>query len=147
MLICGKTRCDKQITARMALSHATGFPNRRTFTEDGRLAIMFEPGTRFRYSGEGIALLQMVIEELTGQDLETLAQARVFSLLRMRRTSYVWQTAYEDDFALPHDEFGRSRPLFRSQSPSAAGSLVTTAGDYARFGVVLLNASRERKTS
>ena len=136
----------KQITARMALSHATGFPNWRTFTEDGRLAIMFEPGTRFRYSGEGIALLQMVIEELTGQDLETLAQARVFGPLRMRRTSYVWQTAYEDDFALPHDEFGRSRPLIRSQSPSAAGSLVTTAGDYARFLAALLNASGERKT-
>ena len=136
----------KQITARMALSHTTGFPNWRTFAEDGRLAIMFEPGTRFSYSGEGIALLQMVIEELTEQDLEALAQARVFGPLRMHRTSYVWQTAYEDDFALPHDEFGRSRSLIRSQSPSAAGSLVTTAGDYAHFLAALLNASGERKT-
>ena len=100
----------KQITARMALSHTTGFPNWRTFTEDGRLAIMLKPGTPFSYSGEGIALLQMVIEELTGQDLETLAQAWVFGPLGMRRTSYVWQTAYEDDFALPHDEFGRPGP-------------------------------------
>ncbi len=135
----------KQITARMALSHTTGFPNWRTSTEDRRLAILFAPGTRFRYSGEGIALLQMVIEELTGQDLERLAQARVFGPLHMRRTSYVWQTAYEADFALPHDEFGRSRSLIRSQAPSPAGSLVTTAGDYARFLAALLNASGERK--
>jgi len=55
------------ITARMVLSHSTGFPNWRFLTNDGKLKIMFEPGTRFSYSGEGISLLQMVVEKITGK--------------------------------------------------------------------------------
>ena len=65
----------KQITARMVLSHSTGFPNWRQFEPDGRLKFLFAPGARYSYSGEGFALLQMVVEEITGRDLETLAQA------------------------------------------------------------------------
>jgi hypothetical protein len=37
----------RAITARMALSHTTGFPNLRFMTESGRLGILFEPGSRF----------------------------------------------------------------------------------------------------
>ena len=61
---------DKQaglITARMVLSHSTGFPNWRFLTNDGKLGFMFEPGSRFSYSGEGISLLQMVVEQITGK--------------------------------------------------------------------------------
>src|SRR5262245_34185872 len=47
----------KKITARMLLDHSSGFPNWRRFTDDGRLSIAFEPGSRFAYSGEGIDLL------------------------------------------------------------------------------------------
>ena len=35
----------KQITARMVLSHSTGFPNWRFLTEDGKLSITFPPGS------------------------------------------------------------------------------------------------------
>lgn len=61
-----------RITARMVLRHTTGFPNWRFLTNDGKLRIMFEPGSRFSYSGEGIHLLQMVVEKITGKGLEAL---------------------------------------------------------------------------
>lgn len=48
----------KQITMRMLLDHTSGFPNWRRFTDDKKLSINFEPGSRFAYSGEGIALAQ-----------------------------------------------------------------------------------------
>jgi len=137
----------RQITARMALSHSIGFPNWRFLTEDGRLSFMFPPGTRFSYSGEGIVLLQMVVEEITGRNLEELAQERIFEPLGMTRTSYVWQEAYDDNFALPHDEFERPRRLNRRKEADAAGSMMTTAGDYARLLVAILNAEGERKAT
>lgn len=137
----------KQITARMVLSHSTGFPNWRFLTDDGQLNIMFSPGERFSYSGEGIALLQMVVEEITGKDLEALSREKVFGPLAMTRTSYIWQEAYEDNFALPHDEFGRPMKLNRRQEADAAGSMATTAGDYARFLVGILNVDEQGKKS
>jgi len=137
----------RELTARMVLSHSTGFPNWRFLTEDGKLSIMFPPGTRFSYSGEGIVLLQMVVEEIIGQNLEALAQEKIFGPLGMTSSSYVWQEAYADNCALPHDEYGRPQRLNKRETADAAGSMTTTAGDYARFVAALLNAEGERKAS
>ncbi|HYO90986.1 MAG TPA: serine hydrolase domain-containing protein, partial [Pyrinomonadaceae bacterium] len=57
-----------QITARMVLSHRTGFPNWRP--RGGALKIHFTPGEKFSYSGEGFVYLQKVIEHMTGQPLD-----------------------------------------------------------------------------
>jgi CubicO group peptidase (beta-lactamase class C family) len=132
------------ITARHVLSHSVGFPNWRFLTDDGRLRLLFDPGTRFNYSGEGIALLQQVIEEVTGRGLEELAQERLFGPFEMTRTSYIWQVDFEDNHAVPHDEFERVMRSTRSGDADAAGSLITTAGDYARFLATLLNAGGTR---
>lgn len=137
----------KQITARMALSHSTGFPNWRILEPDGRLKFLFTPGSRHSYSGEGIALLQMVIEEVTGRDLQTLAQEKVFGPLGMTRTSYAWRETFDANAARPHDEYGRPKKLPRRTAPDAAGSMVTTAEDYARLLVAILNATGQRQTT
>lgn len=137
----------KQITARMCLSHSTGFPNWRFLTEDNRLQFLFDPGERHSYSGEGIALLQMVVEEVTGRGLEELARARIFDPLDMRRTSYVWQETWRDDAAEPHDIYGRPKRLNEKREADAAGSMFTTAGDYARFLVALINAKGKRRAT
>jgi len=136
-----------QITSRMALSHSIGFPNYGWLTEDGKLRFLFEPGSKFSYSGQGIQLLQMVVEEITGQDLQQLTQEKIFGPLGMSRSSYVWQPAYEDNHAVPHDEFGRPQKLSRRSRADAAGSMVTTAGDYAQFVTALLDATGERKAT
>jgi CubicO group peptidase (beta-lactamase class C family) len=62
----------KKITARMLLSHTSGLPNWRWFTDEKSLRIYFEPGSRFAYSGEGIALLQLVVESVTKRGLNEL---------------------------------------------------------------------------
>jgi CubicO group peptidase (beta-lactamase class C family) len=128
------------ITARHVLSHSVGFPNSRLLTDDGKLRFLFEPGTRFSYSGEGIALLQQVVEAVTGRGLEELARELIFDPVGMTRTSYVWQEEFEDNHAVPHDEFERARRLNRPRDADAAGSMMTTAGDYARFLSALLTA-------
>ena len=123
----------KRITARMLLDHTSGFPNWRAFEEDQKLKIHFEPGSRFAYSGEGIDLLQFVVETVTKKPLEELMQEHVFRPLGMVRTSMVWQDAFNNDYANGYDEYGRSLGPQRRTSADAAGSMQTTAADFARF--------------
>jgi CubicO group peptidase (beta-lactamase class C family) len=75
----------KQITMGMLLDHTSGFPNWRRFTDDKKLSINFPPGSRFAYSGEGIALAQMVVEAVTGKSVNELMNERVFQPLGMTR--------------------------------------------------------------
>lgn len=120
----------KLLTARMCLSHTTGFPNGRL----GEFRFYFEPGTRYAYSGEGIGLLQLVMEQVTGEGLEELAEERVFTPLGMNRTSYVWRDSFEDDFADGHDitEYPLDY-IGRWPRAVAGGSLLTCIADYAKF--------------
>ena len=59
--LAGDSRWEK-ITPRMCLTHSTGFSNFWFIEPDQKLRIHFEPGTRYSYSGEGLILLQFVIE-------------------------------------------------------------------------------------
>jgi CubicO group peptidase (beta-lactamase class C family) len=130
----------RAITARLALSHRSGFPNWRWQAKDRKLRILFDPGAKFLYSGEGYRYLQFVVEHITGKDLETLAQERVFRPLGMVTTSYAWRDEYASNCAIdraPIDKlFG---PQFLKE-PNAAGSLLTTATDYGRFLAAVLDA-------
>src|SRR5215813_1758607 len=98
----------KQITARMLLSHTSGLANLRFLEPDRKLRIHFEPGSRYAYSGEGLLLLQKVIEAIVKQPLADVMQARVFKPLGMTRTSMVWEDRFDGDFANGYDEYGRS---------------------------------------
>ncbi len=123
----------KQITARMLLSHTAGFANYRAYEDDHKLKIHFTPGSRFAYSGEGILLLQFVLETVTKKPLEELMQQHVFGPLGMTRTSMVWQPRFESDYANGYDEYGRSLGPQRRTHADAAGSMQTTVSDFARF--------------
>ena len=123
----------KRITARMLLSHTSGFANWRWFEDDRKLRIHFEPGSRYAYSGEGIALLQLVVETTTKKPLEELMQQRVFEPLGMPRTSMVWQDRFDSDYANGYDEYGRSLGPLKQHKAGAAGSMSTTIADFARF--------------
>ncbi len=123
----------KRITARMLLSHTSGFANWRWIEEDRKLKIHFEPGSRFAYSGEGIDLLQLVVETITKKPLDELMQHQVFEPLGMTRTSMVWQERFESDHANGYDEYGRSVGAHRWKNADAAGSMQTTIHDQARF--------------
>ena len=132
----------RDITARMALSHTIGFPNWRFLTDDNRLSFLFDPGSRFSYSGEGIHLLQLVVEEITDKDLETLAREKVFGPLGMKKSSYVWRSSYEGRYALPHNEFGWTGNPKRRGTAAAAGSMTTTAVDYGRLLEAVIASER-----
>jgi len=129
------------ITARHVLTHRTGFPNWRRELPGGRLRILFDPGTRFSYSGEGYRLLQHVVERIAGADLESLAAARVFGPLGMTRTSYVWRPGFEGIAAVDRGPIEANLGPGILGRADSAGSLLTTARDYGRFLTAVLSGS------
>jgi len=135
----------KRITARMLLDHTAGFPNWRSYNDDRKLNINFEPGSRYAYSGEGIDLLQFIVETMTGKKVEDLMQTHVFRPFRMTRTSMLWQERFENDYANGYDEYGRSLGPARWTRADAAGSMQTTPRDFARFLEAVMHGERLRK--
>lgn len=131
----------QKLTLRILLSHTSGFPNWRAFEDDRKLRIHFDPGTRYAYSGEGIDLAQFVVETVTQKSLTDLMDEKLFRPLGMSRTSMVWQSRFESDFANGYDEYGRSLGPEKWARPDAAGSMQTTLHDYANF----LSAIMRRK--
>jgi CubicO group peptidase (beta-lactamase class C family) len=135
----------KRITARMLLDHTSGFPNWRWIEDDRKLRIHFEPGTRYAYSGEGIDLLQLVVETITKKPLEDLMQQHVFQPFGMTRTSMIWQERFETDYTNGYDEYGRSLGPDKRTNAEAAGSMVTTIHDFALFMQAVMEGKRLRK--
>lgn len=99
----------KKITARMVLSHRSGFPNWRSMEPDKKLKIKFEPGTDYLYSGEGYQYLAMVLKHIDNtswEGLEETFQNKIAKPLGMEHTVFI-QTPYTREHkADPYDENG-----------------------------------------
>jgi Beta-lactamase len=55
----------------------------------------FKPGTQYRYSGEGINLVQFLIEQQNGRLLDQLMQEALFTPLDMTRTGIIYRMSDE----------------------------------------------------
>jgi CubicO group peptidase (beta-lactamase class C family) len=131
----GDDRLGK-ITARLVLSHRSGFSNWRS---GDKLKIFFTPGERFSYSGEGMIYLQKVVEKITGKRLNDYMTQTVFEPLGMASSSYLWRKDYETRMATGHEGDGDPADAWKPDKESAAASLLTTAKDYALFVEAVLN--------
>jgi CubicO group peptidase (beta-lactamase class C family) len=92
----------EKITARHVLSHSSGLRNWRW--EHGQEFVpAFEPGTKFRYSGEGFYYLMRCLERITGTGFEGLVQERVMKPTGMNSSTYLWQAQDEGRWVAGHD--------------------------------------------
>lgn len=134
----------KLITARHCLSHSTGFPNWRELNprENKKLQLFFTPGERYAYSGEGLMLLQLVVETITGRSLEALAAENIFVPFGMKNTSFLWQPSFEKNYALGHDMNEDTLSKRKFTTAGAAGSMETTIADYTRFTAAVMQGKR-----
>ena len=148
-----------QITARHVLSHTSGLQNWRS--KEDPLRIHFDPGTKWFYSGEGYSFLQLVVAHLTGRvnehscetmydglrvcatEIDAYFKANLLKPLGMMSSGYEWDEALAARTAGPHDKDGKplDRPRVTPISAArfgAAGNLITTANDYGRFMIEVL---------
>lgn len=130
------------VTVGHALSHRTGLPNWRS--DGAPLRTHHAPGQRFSYSGEGFTWLQRTVEAITGEPLESLMRRLVFAPLGMKTSSYVWQPAFEANYAAPHDRSQKAGNKRKPDNAMAAFSLHTTAADYSCFLRAVLAGKRLR---
>ncbi|TBW25883.1 serine hydrolase [Gramella sp. KN1008] len=146
----------KWVTAEMALSHKTGFPNWRWFSEvpdslngeKGEFFMAKKPG-EFNYSGEAYQYLARVLANnnfMNMNELAGLVDKEVFEPLNMKHSYFVW-----DDYLYEHKVWGHMEgkqdgrewssglPNITSKTIGAAGSLQTEAMDFSKFIIALLN--------
>jgi CubicO group peptidase (beta-lactamase class C family) len=128
------------VTVRQVLSHTSGLPN--WGTPDLPLKTYFPPGERFSYSGEGFFWLQRVVEAVTREPLDATLRRLVFEPLGMHRSSFIWQSAFDANYADPHDAAAAPGTKNKPDAANAAASLQTTADDYARFLHAVLSGAR-----
>ena len=136
------------ITPRMLLSHSSGLANFAYLEPDRKMHLHFAPGSRFAYSGEGLNLLQFVIEQREHKPLEELMQDAIFTPLQMHSTSMVWNDRFAANVADRYDFQERFISHTRRDRARAAGSMTTSVIDLARFTAALLaTSSQEERTS
>lgn len=123
----------RKLTPRILLTHSAGFANFGFLEPDGKLKFHFEPGSRYAYSGDGLILLQFVLERGMGLDLGAEMQRRVFDRFGMRNTSMIWRDDFRRNLADGWDINGRTEPHDERSRVRAAGSMDTTIEDFALF--------------
>lgn len=121
----------EKITPRMCLTHSTGFANFYFLEPDQKLRIHFDPGTHYSYSGEGLILLQFVIEHgkaPLGIDLGDMTNA-TFARLGMPNTSLTTRPDFRTHWADGWNDKGEPQPHSQRTKVRVAGSMDTTIAD------------------
>jgi CubicO group peptidase (beta-lactamase class C family) len=127
----------RKLTPRILLSHRSGFANFGFLEPDRKLRFHFEPGARYAYSGDGLILLQFVLEKGLGLDVGAEMQRRVFDRLGMPRTSMTWRPDFATNLADGWTEKGKVEPHDERSRTRAAGSMDTTIADMARLAAAV----------
>ncbi|MDC8005963.1 serine hydrolase [Aureisphaera galaxeae] len=133
----------KTITARMVLTHQTGFPNWRTDTEGNELTIDFDPGTGYQYSGEGFQYLALVLQGILktdAQGLEAIFQKEVALPLSLQHTKFIQNKSNLDNKAYSYKN-GKWNDLedYGNKEFGAAYGVHTTSADFANWLIALMN--------
>lgn len=137
------------ITARMVLSHRTGFPNWREDEEDGQLKLHFTPDSDYFYSGEGYQYLALVLKSIEQTDwlgLEARFQNKVAKPLELDHTVFI-QTPYTRKHkAQPYDSnakrFDWKNDYWFKKSDSvfvAAATIHSESSDFSKWMIAVMN--------
>ena len=113
----------------------------------GAVALDFQPGTLWRYSGlAGFDVLSRVVEIASGKPYDQFLRERLFDPLGMKDTGFALTPAIQPRLVTLYrrgqnglervpDQGGLSSATYFS----GAGGLVSTAEDYAQFATMLVN--------
>lgn len=104
------------------------------------------PGSMFRYSGGGVTVEQLVIEEEMGSDYPSAARELVFDPLGMSRSTYEEPLPESwGNIAKAHDAEGKPRALprgYEAMPETGASGLWTTPSDYAKLVIAFIDSYR-----
>lgn len=157
---------DTPITLRMILSHTAGFNihgfgdflpgaalptvydtlNGTLPATHDRVRFVDTPGSRYRYSGGGYTVAQLVATDVAGQDFPTLADQKLFTPLGMERSSFVNPLPESfSNVAKAHNRSGRPVALprgYEAMPEMAASGLWTSANELGAMVAALIESYR-----
>ncbi len=111
----------------------------------GRTKLVFEPGTRTKYSNAGIAVVGAVVERVRGQAFSEAIRSALFEPIGMSSSSFepapVLRQRMASGLMLTYDSQTVTTPTFLLGT-GPAGNLVSTASDLGRFLNFLFNGGR-----
>ncbi|MFN9925768.1 MAG: serine hydrolase domain-containing protein [Phenylobacterium sp.] len=146
----------RQVTVRRVLSHTAGLTDRLGYAgfkpgqpiqslpesltraadaspgRDGVVRVGAPPGESWNYSGGGFTMLQLLIEDVTGESFDAYMRRAVLAPLGMFRSTFVLPHGGVDNLAEFYDVGGKPAVHFRFTATGAA-SLYTSVGDLTRL--------------
>ncbi len=151
-----------EVTVRRLLSHTAGLTDGLGFgdyaadeavpalvaslnaprTGSGEVAsirVGIPPGSEFRYSGGGYLILELLVEEVTGQTFADYTAATLYRPLAMMRTNYDFVGTQPNASASFHAD-GSPAPAYQYASAAGTG-LTTSARDLSRLAAFLGGAA------
>jgi CubicO group peptidase (beta-lactamase class C family) len=141
---------NSQVTVRRLLSHTSGISNHGFHgwdpesplppiedslsgkTGTGEVRVVAAPGSGHHYSGANYAILQLLVEEVSGEPFQDYMRASIFQPLHMSNSQYGLPPKFQQVMATPYDGLGNAIQILRYNELSAAG-LTTTLRDLAKF--------------
>jgi CubicO group peptidase (beta-lactamase class C family) len=153
---------ERKVTLRLLLTHQSGLPMTNFPTNDGPpptlvqvlkgepparnkpALVGFPPGSKWQYSNIGYVVVQLLLEDLTGQSLARLMQDAVFSPLGMTSSTLEYPLPSDQrPFEIaPHDAEGKPGEPAMDGPARAQGGLMTTPRDLALFCAEIARAYR-----
>jgi len=98
----------------------------------GEVRVEIKPGSEFKYSGGGYTLLQLLVEEVSGQSFASYMKETIFTPLNMSQSSYTWGDSSTYKLAEFYNNDGSKAGHYRYTS-LAATSLYTSLSDLEFF--------------
>jgi D-alanyl-D-alanine carboxypeptidase len=97
----------------------------------------FVPGTQWAYSNTGYLALGVLIEKVSGASYYDFLKARIFKPLEMAHTGFGDETALIPRMASGYTKGPLPAPYISMKQPGAAGALVSTVDDLAKWTLAL----------
>jgi CubicO group peptidase (beta-lactamase class C family) len=141
------------VTIRRVLSHTAGltvqgyggyFPRRHPVPSleqvldgqnqgNGAVEVAWEPGGGFHYSGGGYTVLQMVIEDVTGEPYAEYVKREILNPLGLTEGDWTWTPALKNSAATPYGFRGDDVMEYRQFATLGIGNYISSVPDFARF--------------
>ncbi len=120
--------------------------NPKSYTgEPVAIAVGMEPGSKWQYSGGGYLLLELLVEEVSGEPFETYMSRSLFHPLGMTRSGY-FDLSQVENSAKSYDQDGKPAATYMYASNAATG-FNTSASDMAKFVMAQLSVVKDKPLS
>jgi CubicO group peptidase (beta-lactamase class C family) len=122
-----------------AVEYAPGreMPSKRSYLAE-EIRLVQEPGTGFVYSNVGFNLLELVVENVTGQRFDSYMQEAVLEPLGMRDASYAWEKRMAALMPTGYELDGTPVPPY-VYPVNGSGGLFADTEDLARFAIATMD--------